>query len=278
MSITDEQLATVDWTVVAAGWDQHRDVVERMKVALTERLMQGLALRPGERVLELGAGTGELARRLSAEVGPDGSVTATDVAAGMVELIERTTADLPNVEAKQADAAAIGLLDASYDAIVFRMGLMFVVPPLGALQEARRVLTPGGRIAATTWAAPEHNLWLAGVGMAATVHGLLSGLSPTQPGAPLSLSDPAALEQLAREAGFGTAAVHPVDLTFEVADVDEHLAHVTALAPPLKLAFAAATAEQRDAVRSTLAEITSQFRTADGRLAIPARALLLDAR
>ena len=42
--------------------------------------------------------------------------------------------------------------------------------------------------------------------------------------------------------------------------------------------FAAATAEQRDAVRSTVAEITDQFRTDDGRLAIPARALLLEAR
>jgi hypothetical protein len=114
--------------------------------------------------------------------------------------------------------------------------------------------------------------------MAATVHGVLSGVGPTQPGGPLSLSDPAVLQQLAQEAGFETATVEPVDLTFEVADVDEHLAHVTALAPPLKVAFAAATAEQRDAVRSTVAEITSQFRTADGRLAIPARALLLEAR
>lgn len=278
MSITHEPVATVDWTVVATGWDQHRDVIERTKAGLTERLMQGLALQPGERVLELGAGTGDLARRLSAEVGPDGAVTATDVAAGMVELIERSTADLPNVEVKRVDAGAVDLPDASYDAIVFRMGPQFVVPPLRAFQEARRVLVPGGRVAAATWAAPEHNLWLAAVGMAATVHGVLDGVGPAQPGGPLSLSDPEAFEKLAQEAGFATAAVAPVDLTFEVADVDEHLAHVTALAPPLKVAFAAATAEQREAVRSTVAEITDQFRTADGRLAIPARALLLEAR
>src|SRR3954462_12899408 len=104
-----------------------------MKEALTQRLLAGLPLREGERVLELGAGTGELARRLSAAVGADGTVAATDVAPGMVELIELTTADLPNVEAGRRDAAAIDAPDGSYDAVVFRMGLMFLVPPVDAL-------------------------------------------------------------------------------------------------------------------------------------------------
>jgi SAM-dependent methyltransferase len=278
MSTRIETVGTVDWTTVAVGWDRHRAMIERTKTALTERLLHGIDLQPGDRVLELGGGTGDLARRISAEVGPNGTVTATDVAAGMVELISRTTADLPNVDVKQMDAAAIDAPDASYDAIIFRMGLMFVVPPLDALQEARRVLVAGGRIAVTTWAAAEHNMWLAAVGMSAMVHGVLSGPDPTQPGGPLSLSDPAALEQLAREAGFGTAAVESVDIRFEVASVDEHLAHVTALAPPLKVAFAAATGEQRAAVHSTVEEITSQFRTEGGGFAIPARALLLEAR
>jgi SAM-dependent methyltransferase len=277
MSARTETVGTVDWTTVAVGWDRHRAVIERTKAALTERLLQCIALRPGDRVLELGAGTGDLARRISAEVGPAGTVTATDVASGMVELIAGTTADLSNVDVKQVDAAAIALPDASYDAIVFRMGPMFVVPPLDSLREIRRVLAPGGRIAVTTWAAAEHNMWLAAVGMAAMVHGLLNGPDPTQPGGPLSLSDPAALEQLAREAGFGSAAATLVDLTFEVSGVDEHLAHVTALAPPLKVAFAAATPEQRSAVRSTLEEVTSQFLTDGGGLVIPARALLLEA-
>jgi hypothetical protein len=109
------------------------------------------------------------------------------------------------------------------------------------------------------------------------VHGVLSGVTPTQPGAPLSLNDPTELERLARDAGFARAIVEPIDVTFSVASVDDHLAHVTSLAPPLAQAFAAATDAQRAAVRETVTELTKQFRTDDG-LAIPGRALLLEAR
>ena len=62
---------TFDWTAVASGWDAHRDHVEGMKEELSRRLLAQLDLQPGDRVLELGAGTGELARQLAAAVGPE---------------------------------------------------------------------------------------------------------------------------------------------------------------------------------------------------------------
>jgi ubiquinone/menaquinone biosynthesis C-methylase UbiE len=277
MSATQSTTAMVDWSVVAAGWHRYRTTVETVKAELTSRLLDGLALGSGDRVLELGAGTGELARQLAAAVGPEGHVTASDVAEGMVELIRGTTADLPQVDACRLDALDIDRSDASYNAVVFRMGLMFVVPPLTALQEIRRVLKPGGRLALTTWAGPEDNMWLASVGMAATVHGVLAGVMPTMPGGPMSLSDPAAVETLAREAGFTEVAVQLVDVVFDVEGVDEHLDQVRSMAPPLATAFAEATDEQRAAVRATVADLTAQFVTDTG-LAIPGRALLIEAQ
>ncbi|MFL6237967.1 MAG: class I SAM-dependent methyltransferase [Actinomycetes bacterium] len=267
---------TVDWSTVAEGWDAYRDSVERMKTGLSARLLAGLALRQGERVLELGAGTGEFARRLAAEVGEQGHVLATDVAAGMVDLIRATTQDLTNVDVAQADAADTGQPDAAFDAVVFRMGLMFLPEPDVALGEMRRVLRPGGRIGIVTWAGLEHNPWLTTVGMTAMMNGLISGGLPTAPGGPLSLGDPAHLEQLARDAGFDDVSVTSLPVPFELSGVDDHLGHVTSLAPPLKAAYDNASAEQRASWRAALEQATQHFRTDDGET-IPGLALLLTA-
>src|SRR6202049_891025 len=151
---------TVDWTEVAPPWDARRGHIERMKEPLTVRLLDDLDLHPGDRILELGAGTGELARRLAERVGPDGSVIASDVATGMVDLIGGTVAGLPNVTVAEIDGADIRLLAASPAAVVFRKGLMLVDAPESVLRECRRVLAPGGRIGLAVWAGPEHNPWL----------------------------------------------------------------------------------------------------------------------
>lgn len=277
MSGTDTAAFSVDWSTVSAGWDDNRHRVEVLKAELSDQMVAGIALQPGNAVLELGAGTGELAKRLAGLVGPAGRVVASDVAPGMVDLIAAATADMPNVETAVIDGAATGQPDAAYDAIVFRMGLMFIADPAAALRDHHRILKPGGRLAAATWAGMAHNPWLTTVGMAGMIHGLLSGGLPMEPGGPLSLGDPEPLRDLAIGAGFAEATVTEVDILMKFPDVDHYLGHVTALAPPFAAAFPAASDEQRAAVNATVTDATEPYRTDSG-LAIPGRALLLVAR
>lgn len=276
MTANDTTPQTVEWGTVAAGWDRNRAMVETMKAGLTERLLAFLTLQPAERVLELGAGTGELAALLADAVGDGGDVLASDVAPGMVDLIAATNAGRPNVRAALLDAGDLGPRDEEFDAVVFRMGLMFLTQPERAMAEIRRVLKPGGRLALTTWAGPQENMWLVAIGMSAMLNGMISGPMPTEAGGPLSLSDPDRLVELARSAGFATATVDAVDVAFTVAGVDEHIAHVTALAPPLAAAYEVASRDQRETFRASVEDMTKQFRTADG-MVIPGRALLLQA-
>lgn len=268
---------TFDWTEVASSWDEHRHYIETMKAKLTHDLLAGLAIRPGERVLELGAGSGELALSLAEQVGPSGGILATDVAPGMVGLLRKTLAGRPTIEVAQIDARAIDLPDGSVDAIVFRMGLMLVTEPQQVLQECHRVLSSGGRLGVAVWAGPEHNPWLTSVGMAAMMHGLVSGGPPTGPGGPFSLADPAVLERMIRDSGFAGIAVHEVETEARFTDTDEHFDTVVSLASPLAAALAAAPESTRAAVRATAAALIEAHRSADG-LTVPGRALVTTAR
>jgi SAM-dependent methyltransferase len=263
-----------DWSGVASGWGERRRVIEEMKEPVTVRLLEWVDLQLGDAVYEAGAGTGELARRLAHIVGAEGTVVATDIAPSMVELIAMATADERSVVVRRADATATGEHDAAYDAVVFRMGLMLVPEPLKALHELARILRPGGRLAAATWAGPEHNPWLTSTGMALMMHGAVSGGPPVGPGGVFSLSDPAALAALAADAGLTEVTVEAVDVALTFPDVEAYLAHVASCAPMLAAALAALDDERREAVRTTVVQAMERFRSDDG-LVLPGRALVL---
>lgn len=264
----------VDWSLVAADWDRQRAFVEQMKAELSRQLLAALELRPGDRVLELGAGAGELAARLAAAVAPGGSVVASDIAPGTVNLLKSRLDRADGVEIAQIDATDIPLPAASVDAVAFRMGLMLVPEPAAAVAEIARVLRPGGRVAAAVWAGPQDNPWLTTLGMAAMMHGVVQGGPPIGPGTPFSLSDPETLASLFNE--FSDVRVDAVDGVAEYADVDAYLATAGALAPPLAAALRGASADDLARVRTTLAEALERFRTPDG-IRVPSRALLATA-
>jgi ubiquinone/menaquinone biosynthesis C-methylase UbiE len=274
--MTTTRSCPVDWTGVAPGWDRNRRHVETMKAKLTRQLLDGLQLANGDRVLELGAGTGELARELCTAVAPDGQVIASDAAAGMVELIRATLAGVPHARVEQLNASAIELPDGSVDVVVFRMGLMLVDEPAGALAEIRRVLAADGRLGVAVWAGPEHNPWLTSVGMAAMMHGLVAG-PPVGAGTPFSLSDPGRLAALVGAAGFTDVEVRAVDTLVRFESVADYVDTTSSLAPPLGAALGSAPPEAFAAVRQTVGDLTSRFRDGE-RLAMPGRGLLCLAR
>lgn len=265
--------AATDWNDAAAAWDARRDFVETLKAELSKTMIDGLRLSPGDAVLELGAGTGEFAARLADAVGLEGRVLATDIAPGMVDLIQRTGAERPQLSAAIADATATGLERASYDAVVARMTLMLLPDPRTALTDWHRVLRPGGRLAVAVWDAPEHNTWLVALGMSAMIHGAVSGGLPIEPGGVFSLGSADALSAVVTSAGFHSVEVQTIAMQARFPSAEEHYASVSSTAAPLRKALANATPEVQAAIKATTAEIIASHKTDDG-YAIPAQALL----
>jgi ubiquinone/menaquinone biosynthesis C-methylase UbiE len=272
--MTDTAEVARDWSAVADAWDANVDEVDMHSAAATTVLLDRLAVQQGDRVLEVAAGPGSLGNTWSRLVGDTGTVLLSDIAPAMVGVARRRNAGLANVDVAVLDASAIDRPDASFDVVASRMGLMFTPDPSVALTEIHRVLVPGGRMAATTWAGIQNNPWMTCVGMAAMVNGLGSGGPPVGPGTIFSLGDPGELASLVKEAGFLDVQVEEIAITFYAADIDSHVARVSALAGPLAAALAYASPDQRTAFRRTAAGLASDYLT-DAGLEIPGRALLV---
>lgn len=133
---------------VAGRYDLMNDLMSLGMHRLWKRLAVLIAgARPGDRVLDLAGGSGDLTRLLSRDVGPAGEVVILDINRSMLEVGRDRLLDagaLDNVRFVQADAEALPFPDRSFRLVTMAFGLRNVTRKERALAEMRRVLQPGG--------------------------------------------------------------------------------------------------------------------------------------
>lgn len=107
------------------------------------------ALRPGQQVLDLAGGTGDLAARIAPEVGPKGRVVLSDINADMLRVGRDRLLDqglLDTIDIIQANAEHLPFPANTFDRVIIGFGLRNVTDKDQALREMTRVLKPGGRL------------------------------------------------------------------------------------------------------------------------------------
>jgi demethylmenaquinone methyltransferase/2-methoxy-6-polyprenyl-1,4-benzoquinol methylase len=129
---------------VARRYDLTNDVLsmgnDRLWRVATTR---AVAPKPGQRILDLAAGTGASSVSL-ARSGAD--VVAADFSPGMIAEGERRHRGIPNLSFREADATALPFADGEFDTVTMSFGLRNVNEPKKALSELLRVTRPGGRL------------------------------------------------------------------------------------------------------------------------------------
>ena len=190
---------------IAAAEAYESSLVPSLMEEWAPRVVAAASLGVGDRVLDVGCGTGILTRYVAEAVLPGGSVTGVDPNAGMLAVAEKLA---PDASFEEGVAESLPLPDESFDAVVSQFVLMFVPDRLAALQEMDRVLTPEGRIAVAVWADIEHSPGY--VAEASLLERTVGERAAEAIHAPYALGDVPALEKL-----FGEAGLSPTVQTYD---------------------------------------------------------------
>lgn len=135
-----------------------RYLVPPMFAPWAERIIDRVDLDGDDRILDVGCGTGVVARHVANRVGNVGTVVGLDINEKMLDVAETTaTESRLEIEWRRGDATDLPFSDGTFDVILCQQVLQFVTDPSTALQEMHRVLSPGGRIAASVWRPLEYN-------------------------------------------------------------------------------------------------------------------------
>jgi SAM-dependent methyltransferase len=212
------------WNKDGASWRRWTPTLERWYGVASRQMFDLVRIQPGQRILDVAAGAGEPAVSAAERVGPSGYVLATDISEGIVELALQVARErrLKQIEARAMDGEKLDLPDASFDAVLCRLGLMYMPHPATALREWRRVLRPGGRVAVAVFSTPDRNSWGA---LPASIIRRRAQLPPPLPGqpGPFSLGGPGVLENVFRQAGFANPEVRAVPVPHRAASAAEYV-------------------------------------------------------
>lgn len=252
----------------ARMWGQPGVAYDGISFGLSDTISHAVQLvwpRPGERILDIGTGTG-WAARLAARRGAD--VTGVDFAPGMIAAAKSLSAGIDPCPAfRVAAAEALPFPDDSFDGLISTYGVIFSDAPSTAVAEMARVLRPGGRLALATWAdSPD--------GYIAGFFDLLGRWSDAPPPA-ASPFDWGRTDWLRDALGprFEIACRDQVT-TLYAPDVATVWTEYVNGFGPVAATFAALPNDRRDAFRAAFEDFHRPFATDMG-LAIPRRALLV---
>jgi ubiquinone/menaquinone biosynthesis C-methylase UbiE len=237
---------------------------------VSERLVELLAPRPGQTIVDLAAGPGDTGFLAAPLVRPGGRLVTTDVAPEMLDTARRRAAELglDDVEFRIEDIAALSFDDATVDGILCRWGLMLVPDIDAAAAEIRRVLRADGRAALAVWGSPDENDWMTAPGRSALELGLVERPDPAAPG-PFRLSADGALAAVLRSAGLTVETVEEVRLVWRSPSLDEWWDAVKDTSRMLSTLLERLTADEAQAVRDGAERRLAAWIGANGSVAVP---------
>lgn len=203
-----------DWTANATPWKAWRSKFVIQTAPATALVVEGAALAPGMKVLDLASGTGEPAFSIARAVGPTGHVTATDLVPEMLAVISEVVKaeSIQNVTVEAADMEQLPYAEGTFDRVTSRFGIMFPPDPPRAAIEIRRVLKPGGKASLLVWGPPTSSFWSAFLGPFMK----RSNLPPPPPDAPTPtrFAKPGSVSEVLRAGGLSNVEERTVTIAF----------------------------------------------------------------
>jgi SAM-dependent methyltransferase len=190
---------------VGDSWAAQQERLDRQLDPLGRAALAALAPRTGERVLDVGCGSGQTTLQLADAVGPTGRVVGVDISLPLLAAARRRPRD-EHVSFVQADAQTHAF-EHPFDAIYSRFGVMFFADPVAAFASLRRAMEPTGRVVFVCWRPAEENPMMTVPMAAAAKH--FPALPPQDPHAPgpFAFADSGRVARILEAAGFGAIRI-----------------------------------------------------------------------
>lgn len=202
---------------VASSWATHPDRYDGMLAPLGWLALDAAHLRPGERILDVGCGAGQLSLEAAARVSPGGSVVGADLSIPLLELARERAerARVASATFVEADAQ-VHRFDVPFDVVISRFGVMFFADPVAAFANLHAATVEGGRLAFVCWQPAPANEWVVAALNAFRPHVDLP--APPPPGAPgpFAFGDPDHIKGVLEAAGWADVEIGGVMTTVAV--------------------------------------------------------------
>jgi SAM-dependent methyltransferase len=257
-------------------WAQLQTLMDRQLEPLGLEAQRVLNPKPGERLIDIGCGSGQTTLALAQAVGPQGSVLGLDLSRPMLDVAEKRAeaAGLPATFAARDVQTA--QWDQAYDGAYSRFGVMFFADPGAAFANIRKALKPGGRLAFVCWRPYDQNPWMAEPLKAAEAFLPPSPPSdPTAPG-PFAFADPERVRGILAGAGFVDVEIAPFDTGVGSGDLEDAMLVAQRIGP-----LGAAIRENPEAAPKVLEAVRPVLETyvqPDGRVLMPAAVWIVSAK
>jgi ubiquinone/menaquinone biosynthesis C-methylase UbiE len=250
---------------IAEQWRGGRELRDEVSGPATEMMVDLVNIQVGDRVLEIAAGTGDLAIMIARRVGSNGYVLTTDIAASMLNLAAEAAreAGFTNVETRVMNAEEIDLAVDSFNAALCRSALMHFPNPAKALAGVYRVLKPSSKCAVAVFSTEEKNPYH---GLPLSIASRLAKMPLAAPGQPgmFALSGRGVLEDCYRKAGFRNVAVEAVPVRRHFPSTTEAIRAMKGSFPRLQNLMAKLSDTDRELAWNEIEQQLSQFEGSSG--------------
>jgi ubiquinone/menaquinone biosynthesis C-methylase UbiE len=198
-------------------WASRQQAQDILLAPIAQILIDRARPQPGERIIDVGCGSGATSIAFARKVGPSGHVLGVDVSGPMLEQARQGAPKDAPVEFVLADATIYPFVPASTDLLASRFGVMFFADPANSFANMRKALRASGRLTFACWREPRENPWMMTALQAVYQHvPKLPQQGPEDPG-PYSFASEARVKRILGDAGFAGVAMEPCGLSLDIA-------------------------------------------------------------
>ncbi|WP_454619338.1 class I SAM-dependent methyltransferase [Bradyrhizobium cenepequi] len=198
-------------------WADRQSAQDILLAPILDILIDRAKPTTGERVIDVGCGSGATTVAFAEKVGPSGHVLGIDVSGPMLERARQRATPGLSLEYALADATVYPFAPASFELLASRFGVMFFADPAVSFANMRKALKPSGRLAFICWREPRENPFFMAPLQAAYKHvPKLPQQGPEDPG-PFAFASEERVRRILGAAGFENVEMEPCPLSLDAA-------------------------------------------------------------